>query len=148
MVALRWLDRAASITVTTVMLSTTVTPSAITSAKPRWSCSTLRKRFFSRPVIASDPRAVPKEDGVHQFVGADARSLHTDREVDLKRGKTEAPGDVREGRKDGADRQIVRHLHAGGVAGGPRRPVQPVTVGEARNRRRTPADVAAATSRD
>src|SRR4051795_4974633 len=111
MVELRWFDRAASITVTTVMLKTTVTPSAITSAKPRWSCSTRRKRFVSR-VMASDPRAVPEKDGVLELIRTDARPLDAHPEVDLQRGEAEAAGDVREDRKDVSAGQIVGDLHA------------------------------------
>src|SRR5258708_16191410 len=91
------------------MLKTTVTPRASTRAKPRWSSITRRKRSLSRLVIASDPRAVPQEDGVGQVVRSDARPSHAHVEIDLKRGEAETARNVRERRKDVAPRHIVTH---------------------------------------
>src|SRR2546422_4767613 len=130
------------------MLKTTVTPRASTRANPRWSSITRRKRSLSRLVIASDPRAVPQEDGVAQVVGTDARPLHAHVEIDLERREAEAAGGMRECRKDVAARQIVGHHHPGRVARGPGLPVQPVAARVTGNRRGAPADVAAATRRN
>src|SRR4029453_6347874 len=63
--AVRELDDADSITVMTVIEKTTVTASAITSAKPCSFAITCRSRFIS------DPRAVPEIDRVGQLVRVD-----------------------------------------------------------------------------
>src|SRR5206468_2414213 len=83
------------------MLSTTVTPSAITNANPRSSPKSCRSLFIS------DPRAVPQVDGVRELVLADRAALEAHRKVELERGQTAAPGRVRERGKDVRSRQVV-----------------------------------------
>src|SRR3954470_7000148 len=73
---LREVHDAASITVTTVMLKTTVTASAITSAKPCSLAMTRRRRF------TSGPRAVAQVDGIGQLVRVDGlAALDADLEI-------------------------------------------------------------------
>src|SRR4029077_8984609 len=105
---LRVFEVAASITVTTVMLKTNVTASAMTSAKPRSCPSICRSR------VISDPRAVSQVDGVAEVIRADRRAaLQADREVDPQRGETAAAGRVREGRECVRGDQVVGDLGTG-----------------------------------
>ena len=102
---LREFEDAASITVITVMLNTTVTISAITSAKPRSSVNRVRSR------VMSAPRAVAEVDGVGELVRVERRAaLQADGEVDDERREALATGYVRERGEDGACRQVVGDL--------------------------------------
>src|SRR5437899_8722026 len=83
-----------STTVTTVMLSTTVMPSASTSAKPR-SSPAIRCSLFMVSVRL-DSSAVPEEDRVLEPVGTSRRAFDTDRQVDAQRGEAAAAADMTE----------------------------------------------------
>src|SRR2546427_11976274 len=104
-------------TVTTVMLNTTVTPSAITSANPRSAPKSCRSLFIS------DPRAVPEVDGVRELVLVEGAPLEADREVELEGGEAAAAACVRERGKDVGGCQVVGVLDPSRAA---RRPALPV----------------------
>src|SRR6266536_653514 len=125
-------------TVTTLMLNTTVTPSAITRANP---CSSPNRR---RSSLISDPRAVPQIDGVRELVLADRASLEADGEVDLERCEAPAAGHVRKGRKCVGRREVVGEFQPARAAAGAALPVEGVAIRVAGDRNRAPADVAAA----
>src|SRR6059036_3075341 len=119
------------------MLSTTVTPSAITNANPRSSPKSCRSLFIS------DPRAVPQVDGVCELVEVDrGAAFEADRKVELKGRKTATAGRVCKGGKDIRRREVVRELDAARAARGPELPVERVAVRETADRDRAPADVA------
>src|SRR5256885_4815467 len=120
------------------MLSTTVTPRAITSANPRSSPKSCRSLFIS------DPRAVPQVDRVGELVLADRAAFQADRKVELEGRETAAAGRVREGREDVGRRQVVRELDPARAARRAGLPVERVAVREAADGDRAPADVAAA----
>src|SRR5439155_10919162 len=123
------------------MLSTTVTPSAITNANPRSSPKSCRSLFIS------DPRAVPQVDGVRELVLTDRAALEAHRKVELERGQTAAPGRVRERGKDVRSRQVVGVLHPARAAGGAELAVEGVAVRRPAHRNGAPTDVPTAAGR-
>src|SRR2546425_2950976 len=138
MVALREFDLADSMTVTTLMLKTTVTPRAMTSANP---CSSPKRR---RSGLISDPRAVPQVDGVRELVLVDRASLEAHGEVELERREAAAAGIVRKDGKDVGRRQVVGELDPTRATRGAALPVERIAICVAAHRNRAPADVPAA----
>src|SRR6266571_1301312 len=103
-----------STTVTTVMLSTTVTPSANTSAKPRSSvaspCSlfSVFRRSLFMVFVRLDSGAVPEEDRVLEPVCADRRALDAHGQVDAQRCEAAAADHVCESGERRPRREVLR----------------------------------------
>src|SRR5918994_4795318 len=131
-------------TVTTVMLNTTVTASAMTSANPPSSPDSRLSRFIVAPPL-SDPRAVPQVDGVGELVRAEAVPSEADGKVDLQRGETSAALLVRKSWEGVLVGEVVGDLHARArTAGRTELPIEPVPIRVAVHGGGAPADIAAA----
>src|SRR5690242_15993829 len=111
--AVRSLAVVDSITVTTVMLRTTVTPNASTSANPRSSDLSRFRIRFTVP-LSLDAGAVPQVDRVLESVEARHRvSVDTGDERHADRRETAATGDVREADERRRGGQIFRDADGG-----------------------------------
>src|SRR5439155_8020000 len=123
------------------MLSTTVTPSAMTSANP---CSSPNSR---RRSLISDPCAVPQVDGVCELVLADRASLEAHGKVELEGRKAAAAGRVCKGGKDVRRRQVIGVLDSGRATSRAALPVQRVAIREAADGDGAPTGIPAAAGR-
>src|SRR5438045_5855009 len=93
------------------MLSTIITPSASTSAKPRSARPRPKIRFTAR-IDSLTPGAVPEKDRVLEVVRADVGArIDFDRQVDRYR-RQRVHGVHGERREDTCGRQVLRELRS------------------------------------
>src|SRR5207253_6581616 len=140
-------EAVASTTVTTVMLNTTITPSASTSAKP---CSALPRRPSRLSIrILLAPRAVPEKDRVLELVRPDVRAcvdLHWEVDRD-RRQRVDSVGGV--GREDVRRGEVLRELRpCRGVTGIAQFPIEIPAACQTAHGRGAVADISTATTRD